>query len=205
MSPDTPPEPTGPRHKLTDTAAGQSIFVGLWIAGTLVVLAAAAGAFVLGQYIAGDGNEAEPLVAVDVAPEEAMVFPELTGVPQAPGVWAWGELRGGECIVDYTGAFAEEFTVVSCEESHEAQLVNAQVLSRETTANFPGEEQVLAKARDLCDLRDRVDYSVAEKYADLIVDYSYPVTTQQWDLGERGVYCFVTRQSGEPLEGDLIP
>lgn len=203
MSQESASESHSPKPKLTDTPAGQSVFVGLWIAGTLLVLAAAAGAFVLGQQVAG-GDDPE-VVAVDTEPEPAMVFPELTGSAQSSGVWAWDELRGGECIAGFGGAFAEEFTVVSCAEPHDAQLVSAQLLSRDGGASYPGEEQVLATARERCDVRELVDYSVAENYADLIVDYSYPVTTEQWDSGARGVYCFVTRQSGGDFEGDLIP
>lgn len=203
MSQESPSEPLSPKPKLTDTPAGQSVFVGLWIAGTLLVLAAAAGAFVLGQQVAG-GDESE-VVAVDAELEPAVVFPELSGIAQAPGVWTWEELRGGECISGFEGAFAEEFTVVSCSGPHDAQLISAQLLSGDVEASYPGEEQVLATARERCDVRELVDYSVAENYADLIVDYSYPVTTEQWDSGARGVYCFVTRQSGGDIEGDLIP
>jgi hypothetical protein len=202
MSQESPSEPLSPKPKLTDTPAGQSVFVGLWIAGTLLVLAAAAGAFVLGQNAAG-GDESE-VVAVDTE-MELEVFPELTGIAQAPGVWAWDELRGGECIAGFEGAFAEEFTVVSCVGPHDAQLISAQLLSGDVEASYPGEEQVLATARERCDVRELVDYSVAENYADLVVDYSYPVTTEQWDSGARGVYCFVIRQSGEQIDGDLLP
>lgn len=201
MSQEFVPPPASPKPKLTDTPAGQSIFVGLWIAGTLLVLAAVAGAFVFGQQVA-EGDEPE-LVAVTEAPEPHMVFADLTGIAQPPGVWSWQELRGGECIAGFTGAFAEEFTVVSCAEPHEAQLVSAQHLSLDVGLPYPGEEEVLVTARELCDVRDLVDYSVAENYADLVVDYSYPVTTEQWDAGERGVYCFVTRQSGDEIDGDL--
>lgn len=204
MSQDTAPGTRGPRAKLTDTAVGQSIFVGLWIVGTLVAMAAAAGAFVLGQYVGDDTEEGDEVVVVDGTQEETMVFPELTGIAQPPGVWGWGDMRGGECIAGFSGAFAEEFTVVSCGEPHDAQLVNAQLLSRDGGAAFPGEERVLASARELCDVGNLVDYSVAENYADLIIDYSYPVTTEQWDAGQRGVYCFVTRQSGQLLDGDLV-
>lgn len=212
ITPEVPPTtPAGgvdtkpPRPKLTDTPGGQSIFLGLWIAGTLVVLAAIAGAFVVGQGVASSGEDAPPAVRAEVSDEIPAVFPELTGVPRQPGVWAWSEMRGGECIDGFEGAFAENYTVVECAGSHEAQLFSAELLSRDPAAPFPGEEQVRVEARERCDLRGSVDYSVAGNYSDLIVEYSYPVTELQWERGERGVYCFVLRRSGAVLEADLRP
>lgn len=204
MSGEPSTEVSPPKRKLTDTAAGQSIFVGLWVLGTLAVLIAAAGAFLLGQSVGGHDDTAATEVFEEVA-EPVIEFPKLTGVPKEPGPWEWRELAGGECIAVFEGAFAEQFSVVPCETPHDAQLVHAELLSASPDALYPGDDEVLAQAREMCDVRERVDYTVASEYSDLIVDYSYPVGTEQWDAGERGVYCFVLRQSGDSLEGDLVP
>lgn len=190
-----------PRKRLTSTATGQSIFIGLWILGTLVLVAILAGAFLLGQSLAGhDAVES----VVEEAETPAIEFPVLSGVPVEPGQWAWDELRGGECISGFEGAFAEEFTVVGCEAPHDAQVVSATLLSTRADDRYPGVDEVAQLARETCDVKDIIDYSLAMEYDDLIVDYSYPASDEQWAQGERGVYCFALRSSGGSLQGDLV-
>jgi len=62
---------------------------------------------------------------------------------------------------------------------------------------------VLADAREICDVRDLINIEVAKEYSDLRTAYSYPVTKEQWDAGERGVYCFVYSDSGESFTTSL--
>jgi hypothetical protein len=189
---------------LTQSAAGQNIFVALWVLGTVIVLAAMVGAFLLGNYVAGGSGpsvEEEPEASII---EDRVVFPELGGLPQEPGVWAWDALRGGECLADFESAFAEEYQVVSCAGPYQAQLVKAQLLSDDPDASYPGEAEVLATSRAMCEVREVIDFAVAAEYSDLIVDFSYPVSVDQWNGGARAVYCFVLRSSGEPLQGSLV-
>lgn len=196
------PSPVRPPHKrLTSTATGQSIFIGLWILGTLVLVAILAGAFLLGQSLAGD-DAVESVVDEAETPE--IKFPVLSGVPVESGRWAWDELRGGECISGFDGAFAEEFTVVGCEAPHDAQVVVAILLSQRPEDPYPGVEEVAQLAREACEVEDVIDYSLVTEYDDLIVDYSYPASDEQWAQGERGVYCFALRSSGGILQGDLV-
>ena len=201
MTTEQPSPVRPPKKRLTSTAAGQSIFIGLWILGTLVVVAILAGAFLLGQSLGSD--DAVESVAEEVeAP--AIEFPVLSGIPVEPGQWAWDELRGGECISGFDGAFAEEFTVVGCEVPHDAQVVSATLLSTRADDPYPGVDEVAQLAREACDVRDVIDYSLVTEYDDLIVDYSYPASDEQWAQGERGVYCFALRASGGTLQGDLV-
>jgi hypothetical protein len=186
---------------LTSTATGQSIFIGLWILGTLVIVAILAGAFLLGQSLSGDGAGASSEEQAEVP---VMEFPVLSGMPVEPGVWAWDELRGGECLSGFAGAFAEEFTVVGCEATHNAQLIFARLLSNRAEDPYPGVDEVAQLARETCDVTELIDYSIATGYDDLIVDYSYPASDEQWAQGERGVYCFALRSSGGTLQGDLV-
>lgn len=190
-----------PKKRLTSTATGQSIFIGLWILGTLLIVAILAGAFLLGQSLSGDGADASSEEQAEVP---VLEFPVLSGMPVEPGVWAWDELRGGECVSGFAGAFAEEFTVVGCEATHNAQLIFARLLSNRAEDPYPGVEEVAQLARETCDVTELIDYSIATGYDDLIVDYAYPASDEQWAQGERGAYCFALRSSGGTLQGDLV-
>jgi len=172
--------------------------------GTLGGLAALGGAFVLGQHL---GAPAPPPVAVAAEdPEQPeLVFPTLSGGPVDAGTWAWNELRGGECLADFDGAFTESFEVVSCATAHRAQLVKAQLLNRDRSGVFPGEEAVAQRAAEVCELSEVIDRTYATEFNDLLVHYSYPVTEDQWDAGQRVVYCFVNSASGESFTKSLTP
>jgi hypothetical protein len=188
-----------PKKPLTSTAAGQSVFIGLWILGTLAIVAILAGAFLLGQSLSREDEGTSD--QVEAPPIE---FPVLSGVPVEPGAWAWDELRGGECISGFEGAFAEEFSVVACQTPHDAQLISAELLSNRAEEPYPGADEVAQLARESCDVTDVIDYNLATQFDDLIVDFSYPASDEQWAEGERGVYCFALRSSGGTLQGDLV-
>lgn len=191
-----------PRTRLTDTQMGQSIYVSLWILGTMVMIAILIGAYLAGSYLA-TMNDPEPPETQTETP--VVEFPNLSGGPVSVGVWPWDELRGGECLTGYAGAFAEIYQVVGCEVPHDAQLVKARLLSSNPVEPFPGEEAVAAQASEVCDVVGELDLELAATYEDLIVEFSYPVTVQQWESGQRVVYCFVSRSSGQRLQQSLIP
>lgn len=190
------------RRPLTQTPAGQSIFIALWILGTLATLAALGGAFVLGQYVANLQNS-EPEEIIE-APEIPFVVPDLSLGPRPPGMWSFDELRGGECIGGYQGAFSEQYRVVTCASPHGAQIVRTRLLSVNQQTPFPGEVELRERAASICDVAQSLNRAEASQYRDLAVEFSYPLTSEQWDRGQRVVYCFVTRLSGEPLLGSLI-
>ena len=196
-----PEKPQRPR--LTSTPTGQNIFVGLMVLATLGVVALLGGAFVLGNNVAGAATE-EP-VAVEQAPAEPEIsFPTLSGEPLGPGPTDWLELRGGECISPFSGAFDEQFVVVPCAGSHQAQLARTVLLSSDPLEEFPGEAVVAAKAREFCALDSLVNRDLVVEYSDLVVEFAYPVNTQQWDLGQRGVYCFLTSTSRSGFDSPLL-
>ena len=199
MTTEESPTAGRPKKPLTSTAAGQSVFIGLWILGTLAIVAILAGAFLLGQSLSREDEGTSD--QVEAPPIE---FPVLSGVPVEPGVWAWDELRGGECISGFEGAFAEEFSVVACQTPHDAQLISAELLSNRAEEPYPGVDEVAQLARESCDVTDVIDYRLATQFDDLIVDFSYPASDEQWAQGERGVYCFALRSSGGTLQGDLV-
>ena len=197
----TEPATTPPRPRLTDTARGQNIFVSLWVLGTILALGLWVGSFLLGQAVGADGEPPGPEVVIseDSGPQ----FPVLGQPAKPPGSWAWDELRGGECLTGFSDSFAEVFQVVSCSSVHTAQLVHAELLSRDRGESYPGDTSVLAQARDVCDVRDLISREVAEEFSDLRTAYSYPVNQEQWDVGERGVYCFVYSEGGDSFRQSL--
>ena len=147
MTTEEPQDALRPRKRLTATATGQSIFIGLWILGTLVIVAILAGAFLFGQSFSRASAEDSEIVLEEVD-VPAVEFPTLHGVPIEPGQWPWDDLRGGECISGFAGAFAEAFTVVGCEVPHDAQLITAVLLSRRAEEPFPGLDDVVQVARE---------------------------------------------------------
>jgi hypothetical protein len=173
----------------------------LWVLGTLATIGVWVGAFLVGQYVAG-GVEEPSEIAAPV--EEVASVVSLGGPPLAAGQWEWFELQGGECLAQFEGAFAEEFSVVSCLTPHAAQLAVAELISADVGEAYPGDDVVLARAREVCDLKDDVDPAVAAEFSDLRIAYSYPVDATQWDEGQRGVYCFLYSESGKTLSTPLI-
>jgi hypothetical protein len=81
--------------------------------------------------------------------------------------------------------------------------VHAELLSADPEEPYPGDGAVLAAAREACDVRDLIDIEVAKNFSDLRTAYAYPVSSTQWDAGERGVYCFVYSESGETFTTSL--
>ncbi|MDP5128462.1 MAG: septum formation family protein [Pontimonas sp.] len=201
MSDQIQPESTPPKPRLTDTPRGQTIFVSLWVIGTFVTLGLWVVAFLWGQSV-GAPEEDVAAEVVDTAPPE-VEFPDLGPPSLAPGSWEWRELRGGECLSQFTDAFAEEFQVVGCSSPHTAQVVHAELLSSDPEEPYPGDAAVLAAAREACDVRELIDIEVAKNYSDLRTAYAYPASSAQWDVGERGVYCFVYSESGETFTTSL--
>ena len=128
----------------------------------------------------------------------------IEGGPQSPGTHAWDELRGGECLASFESAFAEEFTVVGCDTPHPAQMVTAVLLSRDRTELFPGENAVAERAEAVCEVADLINPEVASTFSELVIDSAYPVSSEQWDAGQRVVYCFLYSSSGEVFEESLL-
>ena len=195
------PESAPPKPRLPDTPRGQTIFVSLWVIGTLVTLGRWVLAFLWGQSVGAPEEEVVTEVA-DIAPPE-VEFPELGPPGLAPGSWKWSDLRGGECLAQFSDAFAEEFQVVGCSSPHTAQLLHAELLSLDPEEPYPGDAAVIAAAREACDVRDLVNIEMAQNYTDLRTAYAYPVSSAQWEAGERGVYCFVYSESGETFTTSL--
>ncbi len=183
-----------PRSRLRDTDNGQTIIVSLWLSGTIVTLLVWAGSFLLGSNLANTQETSE----VEVAEPTIEVSLSSLGPPSlAPGTWNWSELRGGECLQNFSDPFAESFLVVSCELPHNAELIHATLISQNILDPYPGISSVVAQARQQCDLVEKIEIGKVAQFRNLQIAYSYPVSSVQWDRGERGVYCFIYSESGE--------
>lgn len=142
--------------------------------------------------------------------------PELTALPIGPvdpGVYAWDELLGGECLEPFVDAWQEEYTVVPCDEPHGGQLVRRAWFPPEVVDPenphvgkpddpFPGTEALAARISLLCSAPGVVDLAVAGGYADAQMQGAYPVTPEQWEA-DPSYYCFFSRSTNEPILGSV--
>lgn len=199
-------EESPPRVPLRATRRGQNIIVASSVAATVVFLGAAVGAFFVGQSLAPQTSTGNVTQVQEVLEVERPVaeFPSLTGGPREPGDASWVDLRGGECLRPFETAFAETFSVVECSTPHDAQVLVAQLVSRDRTEVYPGEAAMALRAREICDVSELVNTEYAAEFENLYIEPSYPVTQDQWDEGQRVVWCFVRSGSGEVFEQSFL-
>lgn len=172
----------------------------MWVAGAAVAALALFAFFLVGTRLPMlTGGDAAPSASPE--PTEA----ELPEGPVPPGTYNWNELLGGECLDDYRGAWENEYTVVDCEVPHEAQLVlRAPVpVAPGTGGAYPGVYDLQSRMSLLCTDASVIDYSAANTYDDMQFEASFPPSVEEWDAGRRDYFCFVSRASGEPIEGSL--
>jgi hypothetical protein len=189
-----------------EISRAQKVLLG--VAGGLVALLALAALFLLGTRLPElIGPAAVPLPSTSPSPSPSPSATTLPVGPVEPGVWAWDELLGGECLDPYDDPWAEEFTVVDCADPHPAQMVYRGVFAPSaegvTDDPFPGTEALQGQLALLCSAPGVVDLDAAGQYTDVQFQGSYPATQEQWDAGDRTYYCFVSRSSAEPLTGSL--
>ncbi len=196
------PADEGPR----EISRTQKVLLG--VAGGLVAVLALVALFLLGTRLPElIGPAAAPEPSSSPSPSPSPSATALPAGPVEPGVWAWGELLGGECLDPYDDPWAEEFTVVDCADPHPAQLVYRGTFppSAEgvTSDPFPGTAELQRQIGLLCSAPGVVDLTAAGALTDVQFQGSYPATQEQWDAGDRSYFCFVSRSSGEPLTGTL--
>ncbi|MFT4030133.1 MAG: septum formation family protein [Protaetiibacter sp.] len=206
---------TGPRVETPDAVGphegiGRAQQILLGVAGGFVLLLALVALFLLGTRLpALIGPDPTPTPSVTPSPTPSPTPTVLPVGPVAPGVWAWDELLGGECLDPFVDPWAEEFTVVDCANPHPAQLVYrgtfpaAEGDTDPSDDAFPGTQALQGQLSLLCTASGVVDLAAAGQYADVQLQGSYPATQEQWDAGDRTYYCFASRASGEPLTGSL--
>lgn len=161
-----------------------------FVVGGLVLAVAG---FFLGRVVSGPVAVPTP-TATPKAPATEM---------RAPGTWAWTELFGGECIDPYPGAWAEEFTVVSCEKPHAAQLVAVGDLSEIEGNSYPGDDQIGPLVSAECQKQGVLDLSVASAYPNMEVTFAHAANEDDWDDGNTSYYCFVSLNDGSDITGSV--
>jgi hypothetical protein len=176
----------------------------LWVAGGLVAILALIALYLLGTRLPdlfGPAPAVTPSSTPSPSPSETV---KPVG-PVVPGVYAWDELLGGECLDPWESPWVEEFTVVDCAAPHPAQLVHRGTFPETDppTEFYPGEEALVAQLALLCSSPGVIDLAAAGQYTDVQIQSSYPVTEEQWDAGQHDYFCFVTRSSGQPLTGSV--
>lgn len=132
---------------------------------------------------------------------------ETTAAPvtemQQPGDYAWSELFGGECIDPYPGAWAEEFTVVSCDEPHAAQLVAVGDLSELEGPTYPGDDVISPLVSAECQKQGVLDLAVASVYPNMEVSFAHAANEDDWDAGNTSFFCFVSLADGSDITGSV--
>lgn len=197
------PAPAAAATRAVSSAIGRRQVLMMWIAGSAVALLALATLFFVGTRLGEVSAEASPEPTATI-PTEPEPEPTLPLGPIEPGEHPWSALEGGECLIGFEGAWAEEFTVVDCEEPHTAQLVLLGPLADQDPASaFPGAEQVAVAAQAECLAPGAIDLDAAGEMRDLRVSATYPASGADWEQLPRLVGCFATRSSGEALPGDI--
>jgi len=122
---------------------------------------------------------------------------------QPPGDYAWTELFGGECLDPFPGAWAEEFTVVACEEPHAAQLVSVGDLSDLEGSTYPGDDMISPLVSAECQKQGVLDLAVASAYPNMEVSFAHAADGDDWDAGNTAYYCFVSLDDGSDITGSV--
>jgi hypothetical protein len=176
----------------------------LWVAGSLVAVLALVALFTLGTKLPALLGPA-PAVVADPSDTPSPTPTVAPLGPVAPGVYPWDELLGGECLDPYSGPWAEEYTVVDCEEPHPAQLMTRGTFVDEDNpfAAYPGLEALQSQVSLLCTAATVVDYGKAKAYTDIQFEASYAATADEWADGNHDYFCFMLRSSGGEITGSI--
>lgn len=194
-----PPEavPGGPPPPRPPMSRNQKIL--LAIAGGLVAVLALIALFLAGTRLAGVFPSGAVAESASPSPTPSLTLAPEIG-PVSPGVHAWDELLGGECIAPYESPWQEEFRVVPCSVPHYAQLV---VRGTFDDVTYPGFDELNARMNALCTDPAVIDYNQTSGIPDLQFAASFAVDEAEWRDGHRDYFCFVNRSSGEPVTGTV--
>jgi hypothetical protein len=175
----------------------------LSVAGGLVGVLALIALFFVGTRLPALLAHEAPVV---LSSPSASPSPSSTSKPVGPvavGVHSWAELLGGECLDPYTNPWAEKFTVVDCAKPHPGQMVFRGTFDTKADPTYPGVEKLQAQISLLCAAPGVINLAAAGAYSDAQLQGSYAVNEEEWAAGEHDYFCFVSRQSGQPLTGSV--
>lgn len=200
VPPPAAPRPVVPARSTAPIGRGQTTM--MWVVGSAVAVLAIVALFFVGMRFGGmETTATEPTPTATPEPTPEPTFP--LG-PVAPGTYAWTELQGGECLTDYLGPWAEEFTVVDCSDPHSAQLVAlAPFDDQDPAAIYPGNEEMQRIVRSACRADGVINLDTAGSIRDLQIAVAYPASGADYDDMPRLYSCFATRASGEAMTVDI--
>jgi hypothetical protein len=187
-----------PRAPRAPLSTSQKVLMA--VAGGLIGILILIGMFFLGQQLGTAQAEAPSATS---AGSTNVPTPDGAGGPAAPGIQQWSALQGGECIQPFSSVWTATFTVVECTSDHDAEMVFKGKLPDSAEAPYPTTPQFQTELTGLCSAPTAINYAVAKAVTDLQVSFSYPPSDSKWLSGDRTYYCFVDRQSGGSLPGDL--
>jgi hypothetical protein len=194
-----PPRPPAPPTRHLTTV--QRVLLG--VTAGLVALVVLAALFFLGTRLPASDADPDPSATPTSRSTPTPVPTVLPPGPVAAGVHRWDQLLGGECLADFTGPWAQRYTVVDCATPHPAQLVFRGRFADPATPGYPGEAALQAQMSVLCSAPGVIDLGAASQYTDAQIESSFPASAAQWDAGDHWYYCFVTRSSHQPLTGSV--
>ena len=119
------------------------------------------------------------------------------------GTVSWEKLRNGDCVIGFTNAWQDTYTVVSCDADHSAQLLVRDTVP-DAPAAYPGQKALSATVNKLCSSPELLDATAAKAYPELLIEIAYPQTDAEWAHSPR-YDCFVTAPSGQFLKTNLLP
>lgn len=163
-------------------------WIGLILALLLLIAAAIVGGFWFGKQ--------SMTVATPVAsPSHSVSAPKY-------GTVLWEKLQPGDCVIGFTNAWQDSYTVVSCDAAH-----NAQLLVRESVPSapddFPGVKALAKEVSKLCSSPTLLDETGAKAYTELLIEIAYPQTEREWSRAPH-YDCFVTAPAGKFLSTNLM-
>lgn len=112
------------------------------------------------------------------------------------------DLQLGDCLAEAFDEYDEDVytvTVVPCDEPHNGEVFHETQLD---DATFPGEDEVFARADDVC--FEAFEPWVGTSYDDSFLDFTYYAPSEDsWDYGDRLITCVVISPDDvdESLEG----
>ena len=184
--------PAGPRGALP---RNQKIL--LSVAGGLLAVLALFALFLVGTKLSAVLGPAPAVSTPSPSPSPSFIV--LPIGPVAPGDYQWDELLGGECLKPFESAWQDRYTVVDCTVPHPAHMTYRGEFADETTAPYPGVEELQKRINLLCTAPTVIDYSKAGSANDIQVQASFAADAADWDSGNRTFFCFVNRSGGEDL------
>ena len=126
-----------------------------WIGLILALLLLIAGAIVGGFWF---GKQSMTVATTVASPSHSVSPPKY-------GTVSWQNLKAGDCVIGFTNAWQDTYTVVSCDASHNAQLVAREIVPS-APDDYPGVKVLAKEVSKLCSSPSLIDENGAKAEGD---------------------------------------